>query len=127
MPRAIKTADKPQPAAQAAPTRLHPDTLLGSPHSSSIAAMPNYRPEDVAFRIPAATPTQAIPPIPHSHRLQIVRAQGGFILFAADQDFDQADADPCDAIAVASTADDLVRRIRDWTAAQPEPSVDANI
>ena len=119
MAKATKTAPKPQPAAQAAPTRLHPDTLLGSPHASSIAAMPNYRPEDVAFRTPAPAPTQAIPPIPHSHRLQIVRAQGGFILFAAEHSFDQADADPCDAIAVASTADDLVRRIRDWTTAQP--------
>jgi len=101
MPKATKTAPKPQPA--------------------SVAALPQYAPQDVAFRAPA------IPPVPHSFRLQIVRAQGGFILFAAEHTFDQADADPCDAIGVASTVDDLIRRIRDWTNAKPEPSVDANI
>jgi hypothetical protein len=106
---------KPQPPAPAAgPIRLHPDTLLGSAHPSTIPASPQYAPQDVAFRAP---PT---PPVPHTTRLLIVRAPGGFTLFDADGvHLDQPDADPAQAIAVASTHADLVARMRVWIDAKP--------
>jgi hypothetical protein len=89
--------------------------------AASVPAAPNYRPEDVAFRardIPSPNP-------PHSQRLQIVRAQGGYIMFAADDDFDQADADPADAVAVASTPQELLRRVDAWAQADAPNSYPA--
>jgi hypothetical protein len=82
---------------------------------------PDYKPEDVAFRARDIFG----PNPPHSQRLQIVRAAGGYILFSADVDFDQADADPADAVAVASTPQELVRRVDAWANALPPESFPA--
>ena len=107
------------------------ETPPAMPHTAAAAAAASAMSEGyVLQRIRdcssvLGTPHEKPPAVPHSTRLQIVRAPGGFILFGAANDFDQADADPADAIAVASTADDLVRRIRDWTDAQPAPEFPA--
>jgi hypothetical protein len=77
---------------------------------------------------PASPPNLAAvlgPNPPHSQRLQIVRAAGGYILFSADVDFDQADADPADAVAVASTPQELVRHVDAWANALPPESFPA--
>lgn len=114
-------SDQPKPAA--APVDLA--AFAGTIPAPSVAALPNYDPRTVAFGSTLGTAHEKPPAIPHSPRLLIVRAQGGYILFAAQNDCDGADADPCDAVGVASTADDLIRRIRDWTAAQPTPEFSA--
>jgi hypothetical protein len=119
MPRVIKTAAKPQSAAPATQTAI--PHVNGSPHPpASVAALPHYDPRTVAFGGALGTAHEKPPAVPHTTRLLIVRAPGGYTLFDADWvGRDEVDTDPAEVIAVASTADDLVRRIRDWTAAQP--------
>jgi len=78
------------------------------------------RPQSPPASAPAAPPPWMPQAIPYSHRLLIVRAPGGFVLFEADSvGPDQADADPAHAIAVASDPDALIDRLRAWAHATP--------
>lgn len=76
---------------------------------------PKYDPAEVAFTTSGGNG----PNPPFSDRLQIVRARGGYVLFGAEIDFDQADADPVNAVAVASTPQELLRRVDAWARAAP--------
>ena len=107
-------------APPAVPTAAPP--INGSPHPPSVPGLPQHgftigRTDGLAL---LGCAHEGPPATPHTTRLLIVRAPGGYTLFDADGiELTQVDADPANAIGVASTGDDLVRRIRDWVAAQP--------
>ena len=121
MPRATKTADKPQPAAPATQTAM--PHVNGSPQPTSLPGLPQggIDPTRNGWGTLLGRAHEAPPAVPHTTRLLIVRAPGGFTVFNGDY----MSEEPESAIAVASTADDLVRRIRDWTTAQPAPEYPA--
>ncbi len=123
--RRPSTAPKRKAAPPPAPTAT--PQVNGSPHPPSVPGLPQGA-IDLARNGLAllGRPHEAPPATPHTTRLLIVRAPGGYTLFDADCiELTQADADPANAVGVASTGDDLARRIREWVNAEPAPKFEA--
>lgn len=66
------------------------------------------------------------PPVPFCQQVTIVRAPGGFTLFATEPHGGFSEIDPAEAIAVASTPSDLLARIQEWAGKrEPAPEIPA--
>jgi hypothetical protein len=92
------------------------DAALGFAASgpATLAAVPDH---------PAIRQPPAPPPVPFCRQVTIIRAQGGFTLFATEPGDGSFECDPADAIAVASTPTDLLARVQEW-AGKSEPPRD---
>jgi hypothetical protein len=115
---------RPAPSPEPTFATLGADSALGAMNAamqaalgfaaSSPATLPAV-PDHPAIRQPPAPP-----PVPFCRQVTIIRAQGGFTLFATEPGDGSFECDPADAIAVASTPTDLLARVQEW-AGKSEP------